>query len=177
MTVDLNEMAARVHAENSRWWHDLETGERLDRNKGQMLMLVVSELSEALEGERKNLRDDHLPHRHMAEVELADALIRLFDFAGGFGYKLQPTTKLLWKSDRAECLMMITCAVARVYWATFEANRHVERELSDLIAMIYAYAKKFGYDVDGAVEEKLVYNRTRADHTREARLATNGKKF
>jgi hypothetical protein len=35
-----------------------------------------------MEGERKNLMDDHLPHRRSAEVELADALIRIFDYAG-----------------------------------------------------------------------------------------------
>ena len=48
-----------------------------------------SELSEAMEGERKGLMDDKLPHRRMAEVELADTLIRIFDYAGGFGYDLQ----------------------------------------------------------------------------------------
>jgi NTP pyrophosphatase (non-canonical NTP hydrolase) len=42
-----------------------------------------------MEGERKNLMDDKLPHRKMAEVELADALIRIFDYAGAHGYDLQ----------------------------------------------------------------------------------------
>lgn len=67
------------------WWHDLKTGAPLERNKGEMLMLVVTEVAEAMEGSRKNLMDDHLPTRSMLEVELADAVIRIMDFAGGFG--------------------------------------------------------------------------------------------
>lgn len=84
----LNTLARDVHASNHHWWHDLDTGERLNRNKGEMLMLMVSEISETMEGERKDLMDDHLPHRKMAEVELADVLIRLFDYAGAYGYDL-----------------------------------------------------------------------------------------
>lgn len=49
------------------------------------LDLQHSELSEATEGYRKDLMDDHLPHRPMIEVELADALIRIFDLAGWLG--------------------------------------------------------------------------------------------
>jgi hypothetical protein len=81
-------LAAKIHEENHRWWHDLTTGERLSRNKGEMLMLIVSEISEAMEGERKGLMDTHLPHRKMSEVELADAVIRIFDYAGAYGFDL-----------------------------------------------------------------------------------------
>lgn len=70
------------------WWHDLHTGEPLDRNKSELLMLMVSELAEAMEGLRKNKMDDHLPHRPSVEVELADCLIRLLDFAGAYGLDL-----------------------------------------------------------------------------------------
>jgi len=48
----------------------------------QKLCLSHSEVSEAMEGHRKDLMDDKLPHRKMIEVEIADAVIRLFDLAG-----------------------------------------------------------------------------------------------
>jgi hypothetical protein len=44
-----------------------------------MIALIHSELSEGLEGLRKNLMDDHLTHRKMIEAEMADVQIRLFD--------------------------------------------------------------------------------------------------
>jgi hypothetical protein len=50
-----------------------------------MLCLIHSEISEAMEGARKGIMDDHLPNRPMEEVELADAIIRICDYAGGFG--------------------------------------------------------------------------------------------
>lgn len=46
--------------------------------------LIISETAEATEGVRKNLPDDHLPHRSMEVAELADTVIRIFDYAGGY---------------------------------------------------------------------------------------------
>ena len=55
------------------------------REIGTMIALCHSELSEALEGARKNLMDDHLTNRTMLEVELADTIIRILDLAGREG--------------------------------------------------------------------------------------------
>lgn len=115
---NLNQLSQECHFENAHWWEDPATGQRKERNKGEMLMLIVSEIAEAMEGERKNLMDTHIPTRKMVEVEFADALIRIFDYAGAYGF-----------------------------------------------------------DLDGAVAEKRRYNRQRADHKPEARLAANGKKW
>lgn len=80
---NLNDLAARVHVANKNWWIDINTGLPKDRNVGELLMLATSELAEAMEGHRKNLMDDKLPHRRMFEVELADCLIRILDMAAG----------------------------------------------------------------------------------------------
>lgn len=114
----INEMVAEVHAQHLRWWQDPRTGKPISRNRAEMLMLIVSELAEAMEGERRDLKDTHLPHRLMAEVELADAVIRIMDYAGGVGY-----------------------------------------------------------DLGGAIVEKLAYNQVRHDHSHQGRLQEHGKKF
>jgi len=63
-----------------------------------------SEVSEAMEGARKNLMDDHLPERPMLEVELADAVIRIMDLAGGLNLDLGGAIadKLLYNTERAD---------------------------------------------------------------------------
>jgi NTP pyrophosphatase (non-canonical NTP hydrolase) len=81
----------QCHGAAAHWWIDPKTGIDIRTNPmcfSQKLMLIVSELAEAMEGDRKNLMDDKLPHREMREVELADAVIRIFDTAGGFGMDL-----------------------------------------------------------------------------------------
>ena len=111
--VTINELVNICHgASKAAGWHDNP------REEGTMIALIHSEVSEAMEGLRKDLMDDHLTHRKMAEVELADAIIRICDFAG-----------------------------------------------------------LKGYDLQGAIFEKLEYNKNRADHKPENRAKNGGKKF
>ncbi len=86
------------------WWHDPKTGERKDRNKGELIALMHSELSEALEGVRKDLKDEHLPEFKSVEVELADTLHRIFDFAGAFDLRLGEAfvAKMHYNAQRAD---------------------------------------------------------------------------
>jgi hypothetical protein len=57
-----------------------------------------------MEGARKGLMDDKLPHRPMLEVELADAVIRIFDMAGGLHLDLGGAIaeKLAYNASRAD---------------------------------------------------------------------------
>lgn len=78
----LNEMSVWCHDANINWWKNVDTGELKDRNDGELIALMHSELSEALEALRKNKMDSHLTHRKGVEVEMVDCLIRIFDYAG-----------------------------------------------------------------------------------------------
>lgn len=81
----LNDLARLTHIANKRWWTDLATGELQKLNIGELLMLTVSELAEAMEGHRKGLMDDKLPQYPMFDVELVDCLIRVLDMFGALG--------------------------------------------------------------------------------------------
>lgn len=106
MEDGVNALVSICHgrAKAAGWWTNLETGEPLARNNGEMLMLMVSEIAEAMEGDRKNLMDDKLPHRKMIEVELADTIIRIADFAGGRGLDIAGAVreKLEYNANRAD---------------------------------------------------------------------------
>lgn len=115
---DLNSYSNLCHeiSANSGWWDDLEevlqthglsikNGQRVAAwYRATKLALIHSEASEALEGLRKGIDDDHLPHRSMFEVELADLLIRVFDLAGESGLDLEAAVqeKLAYNQQRAD---------------------------------------------------------------------------
>jgi len=99
----LNWLAAILHHKNARWWQDPRTGERIERNKGEMIALKHSELSEMLEGVRKDKMDDHLPHRKSEEVELGDLFIRAFDYGGAFRLDLSGAVlEKVWYNEKRE---------------------------------------------------------------------------
>jgi len=71
-----NIKAEKVHENNiSKGWWDT------DRNDGEMIALMHSELSEALEYIRHgNPLSDHIPEFTGIEEEMADVIIRIMDY-------------------------------------------------------------------------------------------------
>jgi hypothetical protein len=154
------------------WWHDINTGEPLKRNQKQLKMLIISELAEAMEGLRKDLMDDKLPHRKMEEVELADFVIRVCDFLGGTkrafdqeGYLMYAESDDIASGDNRAALLydMVTNVCSNFY------------ELA--LATASRYALRFDLDLQGAIDEKIAFNAKRADHKPANRAAAGGKKF
>ena len=80
--IEINNLAKEIHDLNRKWWPD----DVHKRDKQEILILIVSEIIECMEGERKDLMDDKLPHRKMAEVEMADTAIRVLDAMGAFKF-------------------------------------------------------------------------------------------
>lgn len=75
---ELQDFINDIHrnARSKGWWDQ-------PRNTGEAIALMHSELSEALEAVRKgNPQDDKVPFDALT-VELADCVIRIFDYCGG----------------------------------------------------------------------------------------------
>ena len=71
--------------EMSKLCHDIAVSKGFwdkERNMGEVLMLIVTELAEAMEAHRKQDQENF-------REELADTFIRLFDLCGGFNIDIQ----------------------------------------------------------------------------------------
>jgi NTP pyrophosphatase (non-canonical NTP hydrolase) len=74
-------------AHQKGFWEDWEDG--VERNDAEMLCLIHSEISEALEALRRgNPPDDKIPEYSGAEAELADVVIRIMDLAHARGWRV-----------------------------------------------------------------------------------------
>lgn len=94
MTIDgdnLDRLAAKVFEENKErgFWEDISN----PLKKAEKIALIHSEVSELLEGVRKPGPDEHCPEFTKEEIELSDALIRILDYAGAYGVRLQAATR------------------------------------------------------------------------------------
>lgn len=123
VNLNLTELKDLIHKINEEcgWHTNPLSGEYVPADEHwwvKQWALTISEMSEALEGYRKNLQDEYLPHRTSPEVELADTIIRILHLCS-----------------------------------------------------------RSGYDIEGAVREKLKYNLRRADHKLHNRSKEGGKKF
>lgn len=173
---EINELAKEIHADNVQagWWPE-------GRCLMEVCQLIITEISEATEGERKDLADDKLPHRKMGEVELADAMIRLLDLGGFLGLINDDDvdTDGRWPDAIGGKHFKLSARIVSVGESIdFNAPKKVvNMNYTMAVGGIQMVAMQMNYDLWGALEEKRKFNKTRADHKLENRAKEGGKKF
>lgn len=184
----VDSLADDIHNQNKAvgWWD----GQQCLITK---IQLVNTEIAEATNGERKDLMDDHLPHRKMGEVELADAAIRLMDIAGHMGWKYtldgiyDVINGMHIESIKAIGARhgLLTLMVSGLIAYFIEDDDDIAEQMESHMGALYSsclfaickVSRDQGYDIEAAIHEKRAYNNQRLDHKRENRAAEGGKKF
>lgn len=179
--MDFTGLSYQIHQDNiaAGWWKVLD-GVTQPRNIGELLCLVHSEISEGWTG--LNQMDDHLPHRLMPEVEMADASIRVLDILGYYGVEVGEitATERAWATrgsrDFTYGLMhsMVSNAMEGFRKGRVEDGIGC---LKGLLLLIVQYCDEADFDLAGAISEKRAYNRNRLDHKPENRAKAGGKAF
>lgn len=189
----LNDLSARVHKANAKWWTDINTGEPIERDPLELICLMHSELGEMTEGVRKGLKDDHLPQYPAEQVELVDMLIRLFDYCAGFGvdfryrdwdqycdirhaFPIPEESKLATIFRLHEALSKEGNNPDRV---NYGREDNIVCYIINIIQLSISYARVHGFldKLMEIFEAKMEYNANRADHKIENRRKAGGKKI
>lgn len=172
------------------WWVCQETGDDLTHTEWLEIKigLIHSEISEVLEADRRSwpgvpLMDDKLVHRTAIETELADVLIRAFDYAGRYDLDLENNlgarAEEVWYTNTPATLpghlnLMHGAAT------NIETTPPLRRvwPIQVLILRVLLLAQHGGFDVAGAYADKIAYNASRPDHKIENRTAAKrGKRY
>lgn len=173
--MDLIELQNKIHEQNKAmgWWDE-------PRPFSTFVCLFHSELSEAMEGDRKGLMDDHLPQYEMFWVELADFAIRCLDWLGS---KKASRYDNLYFIDSDLNMFGRTGFIARLHSAVSDCFENEGNEielvdgLSSCVDACFEYAKQNETNIYQIILEKVEYNKHRADHKRENREKVGGKKY
>ena len=178
--MDLKALQHEAHAiaKEHGWWDE-------ERTFGDLIALVHSELSEALEAYRKTgwpwLRvnewrcDVHGKPMGVAS-ELADVVIRVADMAEWYGLEnLQEWIDSLRESDLSGittfgewitcCHLLASKAMEQLHEDANDPEHGTKMafgRLGSLVMLIQRMAAHYGIDLDAAIEAKMEYNRTRS---------------
>lgn len=184
MVKNLNKIAKEIYEANrSKGFHDEE------HSYEHMMCLVISELMEAVEADRKGRKTSYHPEENFGahaimedekfkewfecttkdtvEDELADAVIRLFDTAGALGLELKSESinELVkaFNEEKASTMKFTECIYVIVFAIVDTPYDHssTTRSIRDGLALIIGYCSALNIDLWKHVELKLKYNSLR----------------
>lgn len=172
--MNLNELRNEAYSiATANGWHEEEHSDE------HCLMLVITEIAEAVQADRKNLHADVEAFKKYEEIidfkenferqikntvedELADVVIRCLDFAGLRSISL--------------CSVVTTDHEFKDYWANmpffklaydsccFLINDCAEDAVKTTISSVYRYCRHHSIDLDFFIRTKMKYNRLRGYH-------------
>lgn len=190
--ITLGALFAQINADNVKagWWtnpitgaamigHDITGARIITRDPLNMIALMHTEIWEASRAARNHEKDDHLPHLWGEEVEMADALIRAGDLAGGWELPIPEFFSIDLEAEDFGDFEWFHNQLA----ATTEAMRkkrlpEATEALSKFVFGIIHWcdiSEDYAMDLVAAVTEKRAYNAQRADHKLENRQKEGGK--
>ncbi|QGF21001.1 pyrophosphatase [Vibrio phage Seahorse] len=178
---NLIELQNKIHQQNVEmgWWDN-------PRPFSTFVCLFHSELSEAMEGDRKGLMDDHLPQYPMFQVELADFVIRCLDWLGSKSHRnLEDNYDFAGINyenfDEIELIARLHNGVSMSYQLYMDKNNIADFDVRDgilsCVEVSIEWCKFKGIDLNQIILEKVEYNKHRSDHKRENREKEGGKKY
>ena len=144
---------------------------------GELLMLIVSELGEALEAHRCGRKADwqnytwqieksgldsiksfELNIKDTFEDEIADTVIRIADLCGYLGIELSlRDRKFEFSKNIPEELFEITTGICLVGYSELLMSQ----DLSNVVSRIFAFCESLGIDIKKHIRAKLEYNKKR----------------
>lgn len=182
--INLNEISVKAHENaKAKGFYDRE------QNIGERMMLIVSELGEALEAHRKRRTSNLELFQKLLETqsfvsafeecvkdtigdELADAVIRLCDFCGYKGITVLelPTPAVIENVNFGASLLALTEQVCIIESAAkpFVPPHILDESIYICFSMLFSIAKSMDIDLPTHITLKMKYNETRpAKHGKE----------
>ncbi len=177
--MNLIELQSKIHEQNKAkgWWDSHRSFSRLTN-------LNISEVSEAVEADRKNLNDSKLKHYKGVPVEAADGCIRGFDVLASLGNESYAASEMAIKiiennPNDIDYLLAYASWSFSMAWEFHElknAPSEAKQYLVDAVNALFKIIMNFELNPVDLMLEKMEFNATRPDHLPENRQGKIGQK-